>query len=73
MEAIVPTGGGPPPHIHHAEDETFYIVEGKCSGALLRGGRCNARSTRPSITPMNIDAIVARYQEAAPRHGLEFV
>jgi quercetin dioxygenase-like cupin family protein len=31
MEALVPPGGGPPPHIHRNEDETFYIVEGRCS------------------------------------------
>jgi quercetin dioxygenase-like cupin family protein len=29
MEALVPPGGGPPPHIHRNEDETFYIVEGE--------------------------------------------
>jgi len=29
MEAIVPPGGGPPPHIHRNEDETFYVVEGQ--------------------------------------------
>src|SRR4051812_26018015 len=23
------TGGGPPPHIHHAEDETFQVLEGE--------------------------------------------
>ena len=28
MEAIVPPGGSPPPHIHRNEDETFYVVEG---------------------------------------------
>jgi quercetin dioxygenase-like cupin family protein len=28
MEALVPTGGGPPPHIHRYEDETFYVLEG---------------------------------------------
>jgi quercetin dioxygenase-like cupin family protein len=27
MEAIVPPGGGPPPHIHTLEDETFYVLE----------------------------------------------
>ena len=26
-ETILP-GGGPPPHIHHAEDEYFYLLEG---------------------------------------------
>jgi quercetin dioxygenase-like cupin family protein len=23
-----PRGGGPPPHIHEREDETFYLLEG---------------------------------------------
>jgi uncharacterized cupin superfamily protein len=25
----VPPGGGPPPHIHSREDETFYLLEGE--------------------------------------------
>ena len=29
FEAIVPEGGGPPPHVHSREDETFYIVSGR--------------------------------------------
>jgi len=29
MEAIVPPGGGPPPHIHRNEDEAFYVLEGE--------------------------------------------
>ncbi len=29
FEAIVPPGGGPPPHIHRQEDETFYVLEGE--------------------------------------------
>jgi quercetin dioxygenase-like cupin family protein len=28
MEAPVPPGGGPPPHIHTREDETFSVLEG---------------------------------------------
>jgi quercetin dioxygenase-like cupin family protein len=28
-EAIVPPGGGPPPHIHSREEEAFYILEGE--------------------------------------------
>jgi quercetin dioxygenase-like cupin family protein len=31
MEALVPPGGGPPPHIHRNEDETFYVLEGEVS------------------------------------------
>jgi quercetin dioxygenase-like cupin family protein len=29
MEALVPPNGGPPPHIHRLEDETFYVLEGR--------------------------------------------
>jgi quercetin dioxygenase-like cupin family protein len=29
MEAVVPPGGGPPPHIHRHEAETFYVLEGE--------------------------------------------
>lgn len=28
FEAIVPKGGGPPPHVHSREDESFYVVRG---------------------------------------------
>ena len=28
-EAVVPPGGGPPPHIHAREEEAFYILEGE--------------------------------------------
>ena len=29
VEAIVPPGGGPAPHIHRDTDETFYLVDGE--------------------------------------------
>jgi quercetin dioxygenase-like cupin family protein len=34
MEALVPPGGGPPPHIHRNENETFYVLEGHCTVRL---------------------------------------
>jgi quercetin dioxygenase-like cupin family protein len=34
MEAVVPPGGGPPPHVHRNEDETFYVLEGRCAFRL---------------------------------------
>ena len=35
-------GGGPPPHIHHVEDETFHMLEG--SFTFQAGGqRINAK------------------------------
>ena len=29
LEALVPPDGGPPPHIHHDQIETFFILEGE--------------------------------------------
>ena len=28
-EAVVPPGGGPPPHVHSREQEGFYVLEGE--------------------------------------------
>src|SRR5690349_17019471 len=28
-EAFVPPGGGPPPHVHSREEESFFILEGE--------------------------------------------
>src|SRR5918994_7212658 len=28
-DSMVPPGGGPPPHIHHWEDEAFWVLEGE--------------------------------------------
>ena len=27
--ATIPPGGGPPPHIHHSENEAFYVLRGE--------------------------------------------
>jgi quercetin dioxygenase-like cupin family protein len=29
FEAIVPPGGGPPPHVHGREEEGFYVLDGE--------------------------------------------
>ena len=29
VEATVPPGGGPAPHVHERTDETFYLVHGE--------------------------------------------
>ena len=117
MEALVPPGGGPPPHIHSREDETFYLLEGEIEFRLgddtLTAGpgdfvnvprgtvhcfrNAGAETARMVLTftpagmerffeetlepaptgahevPDNVDEVAARYVEAAPRHGLEFV
>jgi quercetin dioxygenase-like cupin family protein len=28
-DAVVPPGGGPPPHVHSREEEGFYVLEGE--------------------------------------------
>jgi len=33
-EARVLPGGGPPPHIHHCEDESFFVLEGEITFTL---------------------------------------
>ncbi len=33
-EALVLPGGGPPPHIHHREDEAFFVLEGEITFTL---------------------------------------
>jgi quercetin dioxygenase-like cupin family protein len=33
-EARVLPGGGPPPHIHHREDEAFFVLEGEVAFTL---------------------------------------
>lgn len=34
MLAVVPSGGGPPPHVHLNERETFYVLDGTCAFML---------------------------------------
>jgi quercetin dioxygenase-like cupin family protein len=34
IEAIVPPGGGPPPHIHSREEESFLVLEGEMTFQL---------------------------------------
>ncbi len=37
VEGVIAPGGGPPPHFHHFEDESFYILEG--SATFQAGGQ----------------------------------
>ena len=36
-EAIVPPGGGPPPHVHSREEEGFYILAGEITFTVRPG------------------------------------
>ena len=37
LEEVTPPQGGPPPHMHTREDETFYVLEGELE--FVVGGR----------------------------------
>jgi len=64
-ESVVPAGVGTPPHIHHNEDEAFYILEGEIeftsgdetltlsAGASLHAPRDIVHSYR-AITPVRM-------------------
>jgi quercetin dioxygenase-like cupin family protein len=43
FEETTQPGDGPPPHIHHREDESFYVLEGEYE-FLLGGGYIRARA-----------------------------
>jgi quercetin dioxygenase-like cupin family protein len=42
FEAMVPPGGGPPPHVHTREAESFYVLEGEM---MFRAGDDVMRAT----------------------------
>src|SRR5438552_16664111 len=42
-EAIVPPGGGPPPHVHGREEEGFYVLEGEIT-FTVNGERAVAKA-----------------------------
>ena len=33
-EALVPPGGGPPPHVHSREEEGFYVLDGEITFSI---------------------------------------
>jgi len=43
VESVDPPGGGPPPHIHHREAETFQVLEGEyeftCAGKTFKAAQ----------------------------------
>lgn len=43
FEVATQPGSGPPPHIHHREDESFYVIEGEYE-FLIEGGTVTARA-----------------------------
>jgi len=50
-EDVTPLGGGAPPHIHHGENEMFYVLEGeyefRCDDRLFK-------ATKDSLVALTI-------------------
>ncbi|HVU88498.1 MAG TPA: cupin domain-containing protein [Pirellulales bacterium] len=53
FEAIVPPGGGPPPHTHSREDESFYILEGEMT-FYVEGERIVAKPGTFASMPVGV-------------------
>jgi len=53
VENTIPPQAGPPPHVHHNEDEIFYILEGEFE---IRCGEqtFNAREGSIALLPRNV-------------------
>ena len=46
LEEVTPPQGGPPPHMHTREDETFYVLEGELE--FVVGGRALLATAGPA-------------------------
>src|SRR5215467_7999082 len=53
IEGVARKGNVPPPHIHHREDETFYIVEGEMT-ATVGGQKIKGTSGSVIFAPRGI-------------------
>lgn len=50
---VTPPGGGPPLHIHHNEDETFFVLEGELT-VQVAGERCVMRAGDTAFLPRGV-------------------
>ena len=57
VEAIVPPGGGPVPHVHERSDETFYVICGEVEFVL---------DGEPERIDDRLLALLAKYDTVLP-------
>ncbi len=53
LEQLMPVGSGSPYHVHHAEDEAFYVIEGQLT-FILDGRKIHAGPGDFVFGPRNI-------------------
>lgn len=76
-EQTTPPGAGPPPHIHHAEDESFYVLEGELE--FIAGGGAIRANTGSFVhvprgtlhTFKNVGTVPARFLAMVAPAGFE--
>jgi mannose-6-phosphate isomerase-like protein (cupin superfamily) len=77
LEAFVPPGGGPPPHIHQREEKCFYLLAGQLTMTLgdrqLKVAALDLALDRTATPPSATPELIARMIAAAPHNGVEFV
>jgi mannose-6-phosphate isomerase-like protein (cupin superfamily) len=77
LEALSPPGGGPLPHIHYREDETFYVLEGELEfmveGNPIKVGAGSCLYVRKGTlhTYSNVGTQPARYLGVLAPAGIE--
>jgi len=77
LEALSPPGGSTLPHIHHREDETFYVLEGELEfmveGSPIRVGAGSCLYVRKGTlhTYRNVGTQPARYLGVLAPAGIE--
>jgi hypothetical protein len=63
---MAPAGGGPPPHLHHEQSETFHVIEGALE-VLLGDRTVTARAGSTIYVP---PGTVHAFKGVAPRSRL---
>ena len=53
FDVVTPPGGGPPLHVHHREDEFFYVLEGEVE-FMVAGQRSRASAGTFAVGPRDI-------------------
>ena len=53
VETVDSPGGGPPPHIHHREDETFQVLEGEYE-FMVAGSTVRAEAGTTLFAPRDV-------------------
>jgi quercetin dioxygenase-like cupin family protein len=82
IEHVIPAGGESPWHVHHAEDEAFYVVEGQmtflCGEQKVRAREIphgfRVEGTQPArvllqCTPGGFEHFIMEMSEPAPPTG----